>query len=246
MLEPPGQMAERSGIEAPVHSEMTTRPSFAAASCTSASALGCSAAARMPVRAGGVERKTRRLALARLGSAVLGVAAVGVSSADTLHPHRSRWVWLRRQQTGEEVRVAYAVGAWVIWPGYFRACQVLRDLRSGIAVRMDVRLLDAISDMQSSLRAAGMETPWVATSGYRSALSNAEVEGAARDSAHQWGRATDGYFEGLAMPQQAALAAAHLHGGLGWYPHRGFMHLDTGRLRRWARYDRSPAEPLAR
>jgi uncharacterized protein YcbK (DUF882 family) len=114
-----------------------------------------------------------------------------------------------------------------------QACVVLRDLRRDQAVRMDLALLDAICAMQGYLLRLGVQVPWVATSGFRSAASNAAVEGAARDSAHQSGRATDGYFEGLDLRDQVGLASAYLRGGLGWYPDRGFMHLDTGRLRRW-------------
>ncbi|MGH7032054.1 MAG: DUF882 domain-containing protein [Stellaceae bacterium] len=40
------------------------------------------------------------------------------------------------------------------------------------------------------------------------------------------------------LPEAMKAAGAMRRGGIGWYPHSGFIHIDTGRLRNWTLDDR--------
>jgi len=56
--------------------------------------------------------------------------------------------------------------------------------------------------------------------------------GVAENSQHLYGRALDVRFP-TGLPDAVAAARAMKRGGVGWYPHSGFIHLDTGPVRNW-------------
>ena len=170
------------------------------------------------------------LAAAAFAPIVLGAQPLGVDAGFWSRP---RQVWIRRQQSSEEIRVVYFADGQVQWHGYAQVCTVLRDLQASKAAQIDLRLLDALCGAQGYLAAHGIQVPWVASSGYRTARTNGMTEGAARNSQHLRGCATDGHFPGVSLKHQAALSRLYLQGGLGWYPSRGFIHLDTGAQRVW-------------
>src|SRR5205085_1784329 len=56
--------------------------------------------------------------------------------------------------------------------------------------------------------------------------------GVAENSQHMYGRALDVHFgEKLADAMRAARKMQR--GGVGWYPHSSFMHIDSGPVRNW-------------
>jgi len=74
-------------------------------------------------------------------------------------------------------------------------------------------------------------------SGYRSPKTNAQLQmassGVAEHSLHLEGRAIDVRLAGLATARLRDAALALGVGGVGYYPKSDFVHLDTGRVRRW-------------
>ena len=56
--------------------------------------------------------------------------------------------------------------------------------------------------------------------------------GVAENSQHIYGRALDIRLDSR---NEEAMHAARVmaHGGVGWYPHSGFFHIDTGPVRNW-------------
>ena len=56
--------------------------------------------------------------------------------------------------------------------------------------------------------------------------------GVAENSQHLYGRALDVHF-GDKLADAMKTARAMQRGGVGWYPHSGFMHIDTGPVRNW-------------
>lgn len=145
---------------------------------------------------------------------------------------RSRSIWLRNQ-AGEEARLTY-VGSdgQVLWPAVSRLKHMFRDLRRNQAGPMPVQLLDMLAQIQ--LR-CGAGKPLVLLSGFRTAQTNAALEGAARHSLHLQGQAADIRIPGVAVAQIAAVAAdvsrRYSYMGIGTYP--GFVHVDIGPLRGW-------------
>ena len=110
----------------------------------------------------------------------------------------------------------------------------MRDLRGGNAMRsIDPRLLDLICAMQAWVGHYGYTKPFQISSGYRSPATNARTEGAAKNSMHMQGRAADIIIPELPVNYLGRLAQHYSAGGVGFYPSRGFVHVDTGNIRSW-------------
>jgi uncharacterized protein YcbK (DUF882 family) len=111
-------------------------------------------------------------------------------------------------------------------------CVFLRDHHSGEKTQIDVGLIDFLADV---LDAVG-ETSATVLSAYRTAETNAMLArttfGVAEHSQHIYGRALDVSL-GSKLGEAMNAARAMQRGGVGWYPHSGFIHIDTGPVRSW-------------
>src|SRR6266567_627283 len=108
----------------------------------------------------------------------------------------------------------------------------LRDFHSGEKIDIDVGVLDFLSGV---MQAVG-QTSATILSAYRTAETNAMLAhthfGVAENSQHVFGRALDVHF-GDKLADAMKAARAMQRGGVGWYPHSSFMHIDTGPVRNW-------------
>src|SRR5271155_342175 len=111
-------------------------------------------------------------------------------------------------------------------------CVFLRDFHSGAETAMDVGVLDFLADV---LDAVG-ETKATILSAYRTPATNAMLArtmfGVPENSQHMYGRALD-ICLGSKLVEAMEAARAMRRGGVGWYPHSGFIHIDTGPVRNW-------------
>lgn len=148
---------------------------------------------------------------------------------------RPRELWLRRHLSKEEVRVVYWKDGKLQSDGYWRACALLRDRHANVMTAIDPTLLDVLCGINGYYRSWQWKHPIVITSGYRSEKTNAALksEGAAKNSMHLYGKAVDLYIPGIPPEHIGKLGQYLRQGGVGFYPSRGFTHLDTGRLRSW-------------
>jgi uncharacterized protein YcbK (DUF882 family) len=113
----------------------------------------------------------------------------------------------------------------------------LRDFHCDEQIGIDVGVLDFLSHV---MQAVGQPRATI-LSAYRTPETNDKLrqEGfaAAENSQHLYGRALDVHFgEKLAEAMRAARAMER--GGVGWYPHSSFMHIDTGPVRNWTLHGR--------
>src|SRR5438552_5648497 len=111
-------------------------------------------------------------------------------------------------------------------------CVFLRDHYSGEKTQIDVGVIDFLADV---LDAVG-ETKATILSAYRTAETNAMLLrtnfGVAEHSQHIVGRALDIRLESK-LYDAMTRARAMQRGGVGWYPHSSFIHIDTGPIRSW-------------
>jgi uncharacterized protein YcbK (DUF882 family) len=110
----------------------------------------------------------------------------------------------------------------------------LRDHRTGQEHVMDATLFDILNDLRLATRT---RSPFHVISGYRSPATNTMLRengrGVAKRSMHMEGRAID---IRLSDVKSASLRDAALElgrGGVGYYHDSDFVHVDTGRVRRW-------------
>jgi len=110
----------------------------------------------------------------------------------------------------------------------------LRDFRTGDVTVMDPGLLDLIYDIRETLESNGT---YEVISAYRSPKTNEMLRtrrgGVARNSQHLLGTAIDVRLEDIPIEVLRDTALAMRRGGVGFYRKADFVHIDTGRVRRW-------------
>lgn len=144
-----------------------------------------------------------------------------------------RTIIMRRDGSAQRVRYCLADGS-LDRDGYGLACTMLRDVQAGKLYPMDPRLLDILCGLQRWAEYNGRSSVIQLLSGFRTAKTNSDTEGAALNSMHLYGRAADVVFEGLSSGLMGAMIRAfNTQGGNGIYLNRGFVHVDTGAARSW-------------
>jgi len=136
--------------------------------------------------------------------------------------------------TGERLNVDYYVGG-RYEPDALRAVDhLLRDYHNDESCQFDPRVLNQLFDLR---RALGSTEPFHVFSGYRSPTTNESYRRlsgrVAEHSYHLTGQAIDIQLPGRDVRQLRNVAVAMRSGGVGYYPQDGFLHLDSGPVRRW-------------
>ncbi len=146
----------------------------------------------------------------------------------------TRSLAFRSLHTGEEVSAVYVRDDILQPEGLQVLNHVLRDWRSGEVWDMDPKLLDLLFALRKRM---GSKAPFDLISGYRSPKTNAGLAsksgGVAKRSLHMRGMATDIRLPERNLKALHKTALAMKAGGVGLYSKSGFVHLDTGRVRRW-------------
>ncbi len=143
---------------------------------------------------------------------------------------------LYNAHTGEHLKATYWAEDHYVQSELERINYFLRDFRTGDVQQMDVKLLDLLYAIQLI---RDTNKPFKVLSGYRSPKTNAMLrkksEGVAKNSFHIKARAIDINLPGTELRDLKKLATFLRRGGVGYYPRSGFMHIDTGPIRYWAR-----------
>jgi len=136
--------------------------------------------------------------------------------------------------TGEKLVAAYWSNGAYIPEALDEINHVLRDHRTGDSTHMDSQLLDILHALHRNLDS---RTPFEVISGYRSPKSNAMLHsastGVAENSQHLYGRAIDVRLGDVKLSTLRDAAVDLQAGGVGYYARSNFVHVDTGRVRRW-------------
>lgn len=164
---------------------------------------------------------------------LLGRAATGANTA-AAPVLRDRTLRLYNTHTGESIRSTYFAEGRLIPESLADINKLLRDHRNNQVAPIDPALIVLLDQVSTHARPNNVIH---IISGYRSPATNKlladTTNGVARHSMHLEGKAIDVRMPGveLAALRKAALAAGG--GGVGYYPDSQFVHMDTGRVRRW-------------
>lgn len=184
------------------------------------------------------EGHTRRhfLGLAA-AAAVSGTMAAPAIAAPTIIDPRGgdrRALAFQNLHTGESLDVVYWAEGSYLPEAESRINHLLRDFRTDTEHRIHPKLLDLLAALKQHLRS---EQPHLVISGYRSPATNAMLhattEGVAKSSFHMSGRAIDIRVPDRPLATLHRTALEMRAGGVGYYPHSDFVHLDIGPVRRW-------------
>ncbi len=183
----------------------------------------------------GAASRRRLLTTVAAGAAALvaTTALPGLASAARALPS-TRALGFRSLHTGEEVTATYLRDGLPQAEGLGKLNHVLRDWRSGEVWEMDRQLLDLLFALRQDMDS---QAPFELISAYRSPKTNAKLasksNGVAKRSLHMRGMAVDVRLPERDLKALHKTALSLKGGGVGLYSKSGFIHVDTGRVRRW-------------
>jgi uncharacterized protein YcbK (DUF882 family) len=167
-----------------------------------------------------------------LGLGAMGAGLLGSGARAAEMPART--LSFLNTHTGEKVKATYWAGGRYLDDAVAEVNRILRDFRTGDVHPMDLKLLDKLTVIRSRLE---VSAPIQIISGYRSPASNAKLAArsgqVAKHSLHMDGQAIDIRVEGVDLDRVHKAALGLGEGGVGFYPASNFVHVDTGRTRRW-------------
>lgn len=185
----------------------------------------------------------RRNFLQAAGGAAFNAALFGGIGANLLVPAyattpaasaTARQLSFLNTHTGDTFSDAYWLNGNYVPDAMAAINHVMRDHRSGDVHAIDPRLLDQLHTLKGLVSASA---PFQIISGYRSPVTNAALHanssGVASRSLHMDGRAIDIRVRGVQLPNLRDAALGMAAGGVGYYEASDFIHVDTGRVRRW-------------
>jgi uncharacterized protein YcbK (DUF882 family) len=111
----------------------------------------------------------------------------------------------------------------------------LRDHLNGSVPHYDPRVFDLLAQLSAAVGKPNGEIDVIC--GYRSPATNhylrAHSAGVAQHSLHMKAEAIDIRMPGVNTDFLRETALALHDGGVGYYPHSNFVHVDVGRVRQW-------------
>ena len=184
--------------------------------------------------------RRRFLSSLAVGIPLLGLApdllasALGSTSSTPAAALATRALDFAHTHTGEHLSVEYFSGGSYLPDALSTVNHFLRDFRTGDVHTIDAGLLDLL---HSLTQLTGTSKPFQVISGYRSPKTNGMLrqrsEGVAAGSLHMQGQAIDIRLADVPLAKLRNAALTIERGGVGYYPASDFVHVDTGRVRRW-------------
>ena len=176
----------------------------------------------------------KRRATILLGASAASVAMAGAAQAAAAPRLRrsgpaARRVQIRHAHTGAKFAGIYHDGRTPDPMAMADLSLVLADSHTGAVRPFDPRAIDVLWQVGQAARAGG---EFLIFSGYRTPETNAAVHGAG-DSQHLRAGALDIHVPPERLAGFAETALRMGLGGVGVYPEQGFVHLDSGPVRRW-------------
>ena len=171
---------------------------------------------------------------------LLALALIGLAVTATVTPPRdvraadARQLSFYHTHTHQSIDVVYYQNGEYVDTALDEINRFLKDFRTGDIAEMDPRLLDILHDVRDEL---GSDETFEVISAYRSPQTNEMLRsksgGVARNSQHLLGNAIDVRLRGVRIEKLRDTALDMQRGGVGYYQQSDFVHMDTGRVRRW-------------
>lgn len=176
----------------------------------------------------------RRILGLGLGMVAVGIASPLSSALAALPTTGSRTLGFVNTHTNEKILATYWKDGAYDKGALKDINYVLRDHRTGEIAKMDTQLLDLLVELH---RRTGSRKAYQIISGYRSPKTNTMLAsnsgGVAKHSMHMDAKAVDIRLYDVALKELRDTAIGMKAGGVGYYAKSDFVHVDTGRVRRW-------------
>jgi uncharacterized protein YcbK (DUF882 family) len=178
-----------------------------------------------------IDNKSRRGLLKAGFGGVFTALMLPLERAGAMHERRLAFY---HTHTGKRLDVVYKRNGEFVPEALSVINTFLSDFRTGDVAEMDPHLLDLIYDLRDAL---GSEGTYEVISAYRSPATNDMLRqrsgGVAKNSQHLLGKAIDVRLGDVDLTKLRDTAIAMQRGGVGYYASPNFVHIDTGRVRRW-------------
>jgi len=171
---------------------------------------------------------------------LLMLALVGLAATATFTPPSdvraadARQLSFYHTHTQQSLDVVYFENGEYVDSALNEINRFLKDFRTGNIAEMDPMLLDILHDVRNELNS---NETYEVISAYRSPKTNEMLRsksgGVARNSQHLLGNAIDVRLRGVRIENLRDTALDMQRGGVGFYKQSDFVHMDTGRVRRW-------------
>jgi uncharacterized protein YcbK (DUF882 family) len=191
---------------------------------------------------GPLDLSRRRLCTSVLAAAAASLlpkplwASLETLARDSAGEKDVRALAFHNTHTGERLESPFQVNGRWSEDGLKAVDWILRDHRTGDVARIDPELLETLWLLQNAVVRPGTSATYEVISGYRSPFSNEILRkhsgAVARHSLHLKGMAVDVRLTGVSLALLRDAALDLRKGGVGYYAGE-FVHLDTGRVRRW-------------
>jgi len=149
-------------------------------------------------------------------------------------PESEQRLFIKSKRTGEVFDDVYKQGILIYEDALAEIDHLLRDWRRDETITMDRELIDLLATIQTE---TGYDEPITVISGYRSKSTNEmlrrRMRKVAKNSYHIKGMAVDFRIKDVSTRTIRTIAMHEKIGGVGYYPKRGFLHIDTGPIRSW-------------
>lgn len=136
--------------------------------------------------------------------------------------------------TGKALSVVYYSDGRYVPDALHDIDDFLKDFRNGERHAMDPSLLDVLYEIKVKTNS---HAPFEVISAFRSPETNSMLRsrstGVAENSMHLKGQAIDVRLRDVSLSTLRDVALRLERGGVGFYPASEFVHVDTGRVRRW-------------
>ncbi|MGB5831024.1 MAG: DUF882 domain-containing protein [Thiohalocapsa sp.] len=170
-----------------------------------------------------------------LGAGLALASAPVLAKSSKSRSKRPRTLSLHHLHTDERLSLTYRIGDNYQRSALSRLNSFLRDFRTGDSIAIDPHVYDLLFDVKTRL--GHDDGVFEIIGGYRSPKTNAMLRrtssGVANKSLHMTGKAIDVRLSEMPTRRIRDAALVLGRGGVGFYPKSDFVHLDTGRVRRW-------------
>jgi uncharacterized protein YcbK (DUF882 family) len=185
----------------------------------------------------GTRFAVRSVALSAAAGALSGLSAASARAAlaPLAEAPNARALSLTHTHTHEQLALVYAFDDRYVPAALGTLNHFLRDHYTGQVGRIDPQLFDLLHRVRQVL---GSQAEYEVISGYRCPETNDRLRrtrggGVASHSLHMDGQAIDVRLPGVELADLRDAALSLRAGGVGYYPSERFVHIDTGRVRRW-------------
>lgn len=178
-----------------------------------------------------IDNKSRRGLLKGVLGGVFAGLTLPLRSAKAVDERRLEF---SHTHTGKRLDVVYKRNGDFLPDALNDINAFLSDFRTGDSTKIDPALLDLMYDLRQEVGGKGT---YEIISAYRSPKTNdmlrSRSSGVAKNSQHLLGKAIDIRLTGVDLTKLRDTAIAMQRGGVGYYANSNFVHVDTGRVRRW-------------